>query len=72
MPSTVFAALPSIKVSDALGLLIYLGGFAFEITADWQKSKWLQGRREKTHDEQFMTRGLWSIRSVLLPMTKLH
>ncbi|KAF6832582.1 hypothetical protein CMUS01_06868 [Colletotrichum musicola] len=61
VPSTVFATLPPIKVSDALGLLIYLGGFAFEITADWQKSKWLRDRRDKTHDEQFMTRGLWSI-----------
>ncbi|KAF6788465.1 hypothetical protein CSOJ01_15010 [Colletotrichum sojae] len=61
VPSTVFAALSPIKVSDTLGLLIYLGGFAFEITADWQKSQWLRERRDKIHDEQFMTRGLWSI-----------
>ncbi|KAL0934220.1 uncharacterized protein CTRU02_211019 [Colletotrichum truncatum] len=61
VPGVAFAALPSIKASDVLGLLAYFGGFAFEITADRQKSKWLRERREKAHDEQFMTRGLWSV-----------
>ncbi|GJC81288.1 hypothetical protein ColLi_04126 [Colletotrichum liriopes] len=61
VPASAFAALPVFKASDALGLLVYVAGFAFEITADRQKSKWLRERREKMHDEQFMTSGLWSV-----------
>ncbi|GKT70935.1 DUF1295-domain-containing protein [Colletotrichum tofieldiae] len=61
VPASAFAALPVFKASDALGLLVYVAGFAFEITADRQKSKWLRERREKIHDEQFMTSGLWSV-----------
>ncbi|KAK1981962.1 hypothetical protein LZ30DRAFT_718714 [Colletotrichum cereale] len=61
IPASAFAALPAFKASDALGLLIYVAGFAFEITADRQKSRWLRERREKVHDEQFMTGGLWSV-----------
>ncbi|KZL64716.1 hypothetical protein CI238_11730 [Colletotrichum incanum] len=61
VPASAFAALPAFKASDALGLLVYVAGFAFEITADRQKSKWLRERREKIHDEQFMTSGLWSV-----------
>ncbi|OBR02936.1 hypothetical protein CH63R_14162 [Colletotrichum higginsianum IMI 349063] len=61
VPASAFAALPAFKASDALGLLVYVAGFAFEITADRQKSKWLRERREKAHDQQFMTSGLWSV-----------
>ncbi|OLN85152.1 hypothetical protein CCHL11_06227 [Colletotrichum chlorophyti] len=61
VPASAFAALPALRASDAIGLLVYLGGFAFEITADRQKSKWLRERRQKVHDEQFMTNGLWSV-----------
>ncbi|KAK2049187.1 DUF1295-domain-containing protein [Colletotrichum somersetense] len=61
VPASAFAALPAFKASDVLGLLIYVAGFAFEITADRQKSRWLRERREKVHDEQFMTSGLWSV-----------
>ncbi|WQF86215.1 Putative 3-oxo-5-alpha-steroid 4-dehydrogenase, probable O-methyltransferase UstE [Colletotrichum destructivum] len=61
VPASAFAALPAVKASDALGLLVYVAGFAFEITADRQKSKWLRERREKAHDQQFMTSGLWSV-----------
>lgn len=64
VPASAFAALPAFKASDALGLLVYVAGFAFEITADRQKSKWLRERREKAHDQQFMTSGLWSVRYV--------
>ncbi|KAI8276590.1 hypothetical protein K4K60_007621 [Colletotrichum sp. SAR11_57] len=56
-----FAALPPVKISDIIGILVYVAGFAFEITADWQKSKWMREKREKLHDEQFMTRGLWTV-----------
>ncbi|KAK1967970.1 DUF1295-domain-containing protein [Colletotrichum sublineola] len=61
VPASAFAALPAFKASDVLGLLIYAAGFVFEITADRQKSRWLRERREKVHDEQFMTSGLWSV-----------
>lgn len=64
VPAAAFAAFPAFKASDAIGLLVYISGFAFEITADRQKSKWLRERREKVHDEQFMTSGLWSVRYV--------
>jgi len=50
---------------DVLGLSLYLGGFTLEVLADWQKAKWVRQRKEKVHDEQFLTRGLWSKRFVL-------
>ncbi|KAF9875998.1 hypothetical protein CkaCkLH20_06444 [Colletotrichum karsti] len=61
VPATAFAALPALKISDAIGLLVYIGGFAFEITADRQKSQWIKEKKQKVHDEQFMTRGLWTV-----------
>ncbi|KAK2766493.1 hypothetical protein CKAH01_04776 [Colletotrichum kahawae] len=61
VPAASFIALPPIKISDIAGILVYVAGFAFEITADRQKSKWMREKREKIHDEQFMTRGLWSV-----------
>ncbi|CAI0642275.1 unnamed protein product [Colletotrichum noveboracense] len=61
VPVASFAALPPVKISDIIGILVYVAGFAFEITADWQKSKWMREKREKLHDEQFMTRGLWTV-----------
>ncbi|KAJ0337386.1 hypothetical protein COL154_005225 [Colletotrichum chrysophilum] len=68
-----FAALPPVKISDIVGILVYVAGFAFEITADWQKSKWMREKREKLHDEQFMTRGLWTVSPafVALLLTKV-
>lgn len=68
VPGASFAALPSLKISDAIGLLVYLGGFAFEITADRQKSQWMKEKKQKVHDEQFMTRGLWTVRYVSLQL----
>jgi len=60
------AAFPSrLRVMDVLGLSLYLGGFTLEVLADWQKAKWVRQRKEKVHDEQFLTRGLWSKRFVL-------
>ncbi|KAI1777440.1 DUF1295-domain-containing protein [Hypoxylon cercidicola] len=58
VPPAMLAAVP-LKFTDVLGLALFAGGFAFEIVADRQKGRWLQQRREKLHDEQFMTRGLW-------------
>ncbi|KAI0386486.1 DUF1295-domain-containing protein [Hypomontagnella monticulosa] len=59
VPPVVLAAVP-FGVADALGFGLFAGGFAFEIIADWQKSRWSREREEKVHDEQFMSRGLWS------------
>ncbi|KAI0839660.1 DUF1295-domain-containing protein [Hypoxylon sp. FL0890] len=49
-----------LRATDILGLALFLGGFAFEIVADRQKGDWLARRKEKLHDEQFITGGLWS------------
>ena len=51
-----------VKLTDVLGLSMYLGGLTLEVVADRQKARWVQERREKVHDEQFLTRGLWSRR----------
>ncbi|KAI0178717.1 DUF1295-domain-containing protein [Hypoxylon sp. FL1284] len=58
VPATVLASLP-LRITDVLGLAMFAGGFAFEIAADRQKGRWLRERREKLHDEPFLTRGLW-------------
>ncbi|KAK9775392.1 putative Steroid 5-alpha reductase C-terminal domain-containing protein [Seiridium cardinale] len=45
---TVFAALSGLKITDFLGLALYLCGFAFEVTADRQKSKWMHERERSS------------------------
>ncbi|KAI1080054.1 hypothetical protein F5B20DRAFT_148933 [Whalleya microplaca] len=60
VPAPAFAALPGVLATDVLGLALLVGGFAFEVVADRQKSAWLDQRRRKVHDEGFLTRGLWS------------
>lgn len=64
VPPAMLAAVP-LRLTDVLGLALFVGGFAFEIVADRQKDRWLQQRREKLHDEPFMTSGLWSRRLVV-------
>ena len=59
IPATALAALPLVTLTDILGLLLYVGGITFEATADYQKSQWLAEKKEKKHDEDFLTRGLW-------------
>lgn len=59
IPATTLAALPMVTITDVLGLLLYVGGITFEATADAQKSKWMQEKKEKKHSEEFLTRGLW-------------
>jgi len=54
---------PATRVTDVLGLALFIGGLGFEAVADRQKDTWLQEKRAKVHDEQFITRGLWSKRS---------
>lgn len=62
LPATTFTALPSaLAITDVIGLLLYVGGLSFEVTADWQKSQWSREKREKKHEEGFLTRGLWGM-----------
>ena len=61
LPASTFAALgTAVSVTDVLGILLYVGGFGFEVTADRQKNAWVQEKKEKKHEEDFLTRGLWS------------
>lgn len=48
------------KATDVIGLALWVVGFVFECTADLQKSRWLDGKMRKAHDEQFITHGLFS------------
>ncbi|CAK3881719.1 hypothetical protein AC578_6243 [Lecanosticta acicola] len=59
IPATTLAALPLVTITDILGLLLYVGGITFEVTADKQKSQWMKEKKEKKHSEDFLTRGLW-------------
>ncbi len=60
IPATAFASLPAFMFTDIIGLALYVGGLGFEITADRQKSAWVQEKKQKKHEEDFLTRGLWS------------
>ncbi|KAI1338882.1 hypothetical protein F5Y15DRAFT_101075 [Xylariaceae sp. FL0016] len=60
VPAAAFAALPAVTATDVLGLALFAGGLTFEMVADRQKSRWLTEKKEKIHDEQFLTKGLWS------------
>ena len=62
IPVGVLAKLPVVKLSDVVGFSLFAGGLILEATADAQKSKWMREKRAKLHDEEFMTRGLWSRR----------
>ena len=60
LPLSTFSALPAaVGVTDVLGLLLYVGGLSFEVIADRQKNQWVQDKKQKKHDEDFLTRGLW-------------
>ncbi|KAG5979776.1 hypothetical protein E4U55_004754 [Claviceps digitariae] len=60
VPATAWAAVPRLMVTDVLGLAVWTGGLAMEATADMQKSRWVEGKKKKEHDEQFLSRGLFS------------
>jgi steroid 5-alpha reductase family enzyme len=59
IPHTALATLPVLGITDIVGLALYIGGLTFEVTADRQKDKWVQKKKRKEHDEDFLTRGLW-------------
>jgi len=61
LPSSGFVAIsPLISSLSAAGLGIFVFGLVFEVIADGQKTQWSQEKKEKKHDEDFLTRGLWS------------
>jgi len=60
IPHAALSTLPIVKITDVLGLLLFVGGLSFEVAADRQKDKWVQEKKRKEHDEEFLTRGLWS------------
>lgn len=65
IPASAVAATGALRLTDILGLSLYAGGLLFEVIADRQKAKWSKERKEKIHDEEFLTRGLWSVRFVI-------
>lgn len=60
IPRTLFATLPAVGLTDVLGLSLFVGGLGFEVIADRQKNSWVQAKKRKEHDEEFLTSGLWS------------
>ncbi|KAH6680579.1 hypothetical protein B0J14DRAFT_578934 [Halenospora varia] len=60
IPRSVLAGLPLVGLTDIIGIILYIGGLSFEITADRQKNSWVQAKKRKEHDEDFLTHGLWS------------
>ncbi|EKG13319.1 3-oxo-5-alpha-steroid 4-dehydrogenase [Macrophomina phaseolina MS6] len=60
LPAGSFAALGPLFLTDVIGLALYVFGIVFEATADRQKSQWMEEKKEKKHEEDFLTRGLWS------------
>ncbi|QPH11171.1 hypothetical protein C2857_002808 [Epichloe festucae Fl1] len=61
VPASAWAAVPRLTATDALGIAAWAGGFATEAAADAQKSRWVEAKRNKEHDEQFLSRGLFSL-----------
>ncbi|KAB5566399.1 hypothetical protein GE09DRAFT_1218661 [Coniochaeta sp. 2T2.1] len=59
LPRDAFCGLP-LMPSDVLGISLFVVGFLVEVIADRQKTRWLDERRVKLHDEEFCARGLWS------------
>ncbi|KAF7542994.1 hypothetical protein G7046_g10077 [Stylonectria norvegica] len=60
VPRLALAAVPRLTATDVLGLALWAGGFALEVVADRQKRAWVRGKKNKEHEEEFMTSGLFS------------
>ncbi|KAF8150655.1 hypothetical protein B0H34DRAFT_729718 [Crassisporium funariophilum] len=58
LPSRVH---PPLGGRDYLALGLYAGSLLFEVIADRQKSAWRKAKKNKEHDEEFISSGLWSI-----------
>jgi steroid 5-alpha reductase family enzyme len=70
VPASALVGRARVLPTDILGLGLWVTGFAFEVIADAQKSRWAHGKRTKQHDEEFMTTGLfskWFVLSTLVP-----
>jgi steroid 5-alpha reductase family enzyme len=61
VPAAAFAAVPRLTVTDVLGIGIWTGGIALETAADVQKSRWVEGKKNKEHDEPFLRTGLFGL-----------
>ncbi|KAG5916908.1 hypothetical protein E4U61_003192 [Claviceps capensis] len=61
VPAVAWRAVPRLMLSDVLGVGIWAGGFAMEAMADAQKSRWVEGKKKKEHEEQFLAKGLFSV-----------
>lgn len=61
IPGALLDSLSSFMLTDFIGIATWLAGFSVNVTADYQKDKWLEEKGEKKHDEPFMSRGLWSM-----------
>jgi len=60
IPHAVLSTLPAVGLTDIIGLAMFAGGLTFEVIADRQKDAWVQAKKRKEHDEDFLTHGLWS------------
>lgn len=61
LPPSTFTTLSTLSSGLSIaGLGIYAFGLIFETIADRQKSQWVKEKKEKKHDEDFLTRGLWN------------
>jgi len=60
IPHAALATLPLVRLTDIIGIFLYVGGLSFEVIADRQKNAWVQAKKNKEHDEDFLTHGLWS------------
>ncbi|KAK0708082.1 hypothetical protein B0H67DRAFT_556639 [Lasiosphaeris hirsuta] len=59
VPAAAFGG-AALRLTDVVGFGLYVGGLAFEVVADRQKAKWVREKKEKVHDEVFLSSGLWA------------
>lgn len=52
---------PALGLRDYAALGLIAASFAFEVTADYQKTAWRKAKDTKQHDEKFISSGLWSL-----------
>ncbi|KAI8908727.1 hypothetical protein DFJ77DRAFT_473105 [Powellomyces hirtus] len=50
---------PALGWKDAIGISLWVFGFAFEVIADRQKAAWTKARKEKKTHDLFLKTGLW-------------
>lgn len=60
IPHSLLSRLPLLSVTNLIGVGLFAGGLLFEVLADRQKHEWVQEKKQKKHEEDFLTRGLWS------------